>query len=67
MCEKINPVIVGANDANPRAGDVLAKGVADDLRVQVVEAGSGFVQEENLRFLDERAGDGGALLLPAGK
>ena len=43
------------------------EGARDDLGVQVIEAGGGFVEQENLRLFDEGAGDGGALLLAAGK
>src|SRR6188768_3016579 len=67
MGDKFQAVIVGANDANARADDVLAERVADDLGVEIVEAGSGLVQKKHGRLLDQRAGDGGALLLTAGK
>ena len=67
MGDKFQAVIVGANDANARANDVLAECVADDLGVEIVEAGIGLVQKKHGRLLDQRAGDSGALLLTTGK
>ena len=67
MGDKIQAVIVGADDANARTNDVLAERVADDLSIEIVEAGSGFVQKKHGRLFDEGAGDGGALLLAPGK
>ena len=58
---------MGANDADARANDILPKRVADNLSVQVVEAGGRFIQQEHAWFFDERACDGGPLLLAAGK
>lgn len=60
-------MIVGADDAKTAAGGVAAEGLADDLGIQVIETGGGLIQEQDGRFLDEGAGDRGALLLPAGK
>ena len=60
-------MIVSANDADARAGDVLAERVADHLSVEVVQAGSGLVQQQNFGMFDERTSDGRALLLASGK
>ena len=44
-----------------------AKRVHDDLRVHRVEAGDGFVGQDDLGVLHQGAGDGDALLLAAGQ
>src|SRR5262249_48621892 len=45
----------------------LAKNVDDDFLVGFVEIPCGLVGEDELRLIDERASDGDALLLAAGK
>ena len=62
-----DPVVVGDDDdgAVGRAGD-LAEEVEHDLAVLRVERGGGFVADDERRLVDERAGDGDALLLAAG-
>ena len=61
-------VVVGDDDdgAAGGAGD-LAEEVEHDLAVLRVERGGGFVADDERRFVDERAGDGDALLLAAGE
>ena len=49
-----------------RAGDGAATQLRGDLRTErLVDAGRGFVEEEQVRFPDEGAGEDGALLLTA--
>ena len=56
---------VGDNSDAVLLVDVF-QGVHDDLRVQRIKRGDRLVGEDDLRLLDERAGDGDALLLAAG-
>lgn len=67
MGEVGEAVIVGGDEAHARGREVAAEEFHDDAAVEVIEAGGGFVEEEDGGFLDEGAGDGGALLLSAGK
>ena len=50
-----------------RSAVEIAKGIHDGLRVARVERGHGFVREDDLRVLHERACDRHALLLAAGQ
>ena len=61
-------VVVGDDDhgAVRRAGDV-AEEFEHDLAVLGIERGGGFVADDERRFVDQRAGDGDALLLAAGE
>ena len=67
--------VVGVNDLRDAVGDdddraVLLDSVAavlDLLGGDGVQAGGGLIQEDDGRVLEEHAGDGHALLLPAGK
>ena len=63
-----DPVVVGDDDdgAVGGAGD-LAEEIEHDLAVLRIERGGGFVADDQRRFVDERAGDGDALLLAAGE
>lgn len=54
-----------ADNANSPARDIVLQRPDDHLCVQVVEPGGGLVQEENSRFLDQRAGNRRPLLLSA--
>ena len=45
----------------------FAKNIDDDLFVGFVEIAGGFVGQDKLRLIDERTGDGDALLFTAGK
>src|SRR5437879_406058 len=67
MSYRFQPRIMRADDANAIAGDVIPQCTADHAGIEVVQAGSGLVQEQDERFLDESTGNGGALLLSAGK
>src|SRR5438552_2794931 len=51
------------DDAYPTGSDKLLQGPADHAGVQIIESGSGLVQEQNHWLFDERARNGGALLL----
>src|SRR5690606_35059454 len=67
MGEGFEALIVGGDEAHARGREVAAEEFHDDAAVEVIEAGGGFVEEEDVGFLDEGAGDGGALLLSAGE
>ena len=60
-------MIVRADDADTSALDVIGNGLADDLGVEVVKAGSGFIKKEHRGTFDERSGNRGTLLLSARK
>src|SRR5580765_8657351 len=49
------------------AGVQLAKQPEDDLLIGLVEVPSGFIGKDQLRLIDQRPGDGDALLFAAGK
>src|ERR1041385_7815872 len=67
MGKGIKARVVRTNHTNARASYEILQGAADHLRVQVVEAGSRFVEQQYLRLLHKRARDRGPLLLSAGK
>src|SRR3954463_13850415 len=67
MSEGIKARVVRADHTDAGASYEILQGAADDLRVEIIEAGSGFIEQQNFRLFDKRASDGGALLLAAGK
>jgi hypothetical protein len=67
MGELGESVVVRGDEAHAGVREVGAEEFGDDAGIEVVEAGGGFVEEEDGGFLDEGAGDGGALLLSAGE
>ncbi len=55
---------MGADDADPGGRDILAKSIADHLRVEVIQSGRWFVEQQHLGMFDQGTGDRRALLLP---
>lgn len=46
---------------------VMLELLEDDASIQLVQSGSGLVQQEQIRLFDQGPGNGSALLLPPGK
>jgi hypothetical protein len=58
-------MIVSTNNAHAWPTDKLAQRVANDLGVQVIQAGGRFIEQQHGRILDQSARDCGTLLLAA--
>src|SRR5688572_25240655 len=67
MGDWIESMVVRANNADTRTDQIVLQSSRNHLRVEVVEAGSGLVEEQDGWLFDQCACDGGALLLAAGE
>jgi len=67
MLQSVKSVVVGGNQASAASGGVALKLADNDMGIQIIEAGGGFIQQEHRWPFNQRPRDGRPLLLATGE